>query len=461
MQVTETTADGLRREYRIVVPAAEIDDKVEAKLNELRETVKIDGFRPGKVPVALLRKRFGSSVMGEVLEGVVNDSSRQALEDQAVRPALQPKIEVDSFEAGADLAYKMSVETLPEIEIPDLANYSFTRLKAEVPDSAVDEMIGRLAEDQKSFNEIETARPAATGDMVVIDFLGRIDGTPFDGGAAEDFRLELGAGRFIPGFEDQLLGTEAGATLTVSVTFPDDYPGDEVRGKDAEFEVTVKQLLAPEAVVLDDAFATRLGLEDMAALRSAARGQFEQEYNATARLRLKREILDKLAADHDFGVPEGMVEREFAQIWKQVEDDMERTKSSWAEADQTEEEARADYRGIATRRVRLGLLLSEIGRQNNITVPQDELNRAMMEQARRFPGKEQQIFDYFRNSPDALNELQAPIYEDKVIDFILEMADVQDKEVSPGELAHDPDEDAATEDAATEAAATGDKDGNE
>ena len=244
------------------------------------------------------------------------------------------------------------------------------------------------------------------------------------------------------------MGTEAGAELVVSVTFPDDYPEEKVRGKDAAFEVTVKQLLAPEAVALDDEFATRMGLEDMAALRSAVRGQIEQDYSNTGRLRLKREILDTLAEAHDFGVPEGMIEREFSQIWSQIESDMERSKSSWADADQTEDEARSDYRAIATRRVRLGLLLSEIGRQNNITVPQDELNRAMMEQARRFPGKEQQIFDYFRNSPDALNELQAPIYEDKVIDFILEMATVQDKTVTPEELAHDPEEDAKTEDAA-------------
>jgi trigger factor len=448
MQVTETSAEGLKREYRVVVPAAEVGGEVENKLDELRRTVKIDGFRPGKVPMSILRKRFGPSVLGEVLEGLVGRSSAKALEDQGVRPALRPDIEVKTFGEETGLEYIMSVEALPEIEATDPAKLSFTRLKAAVTDEAVDKAIEGIAKDQKNFVAVEGKRGAKEGDLVVIDFVGTIDGEAFDGGTAEGASLELGSGSFIPGFEEQLVGAKVGDNKTVAVKFPDDYASEAVRGKDASFAVDVKELQEPKPVTVDDELAKQFGLPDLAGLRDAMRAQIERQYSGASRVHLKRAVLDAFAEAHDFEVPEGMVEREFESIWKQIEDDMERTGTTWEASSQSEEEARAEYRVIAERRVRLGLVLTELGSQNEILVPQDELNRAVMEQARRFPGQEQKIFDYFSKSPEAMNELRAPLYEDKVIDFVIEMATVTDKDVSPEELLGDPDEvsEAATKD---------------
>ena len=452
MQVTETSAEGLKREYRVVVPAAEVGGEVESKLDELRRTVKIDGFRPGKVPMSILRKRFGPSVLGEVLEGLVGRSSAQALEDQGVRPALRPDIEVKTFGEDTGLEYIMSVEALPEIEATDPAKLSFTRLKAAVTDEAVDKAVEGIAGDQKNFVAVEGGRAAKEGDLVVIDFTGTIDGEVFDGGSAEGASLELGTGSFIPGFEEQLVGAKVGDHRTVAVKFPDDYASEAVRGKDASFEVDIKELQEPKPVAIDDDLAKRFGLPDLAGLRDAMRAQIERQYSGASRVHLKRAVLDAFAEAHDFAVPVGMVEREFASIWKQIEDDMERTGATWEVSEgssegssaeslgQSEEEARAEYRVIAERRVRLGLVLTELGSRNDILVPQDELNRAVMEQARRFPGQEQKIFDYFSKSPEAMNELRAPLYEDKVIDFVIEMATVTDKDVSPEELLGDPDE---------------------
>lgn len=456
MQVTETSAEGLKREYRVVVPAAEVGGEVESKLDELRRTVKIDGFRPGKVPMSILRKRFGPSVLGEVLEGLVGRSSAQALEDQGVRPALRPDIEVKTFGEETGLEYIMSVEALPDIEATDPAKLSFTRLKAAVTDEAVDKAVEGIAGDQKNFVAVDGERAAKEGDLVVIDFVGTIDGEAFDGGSAEGASLELGTGSFIPGFEDQLVGAKVGDHRTVAVKFPDDYASEAVRGKDASFEVDIKELQEPKPVAIDDELAKRFGLPDLAGLRDAMRAQIERQYSGASRVHLKRAVLDAFAEAHDFAVPEGMVEREFESIWKQIEDDMERTGATWGSSaesseessgdeseetsGQSEEEARAEYRVIAERRVRLGLVLTELGSRNEILVPQDELNRAVMEQARRYPGQEQKIFDYFSKSPEAMNELRAPLYEDKVIDFVIEMATVTDKDVSPEELLGDPDE---------------------
>ena len=452
MQVTETSAEGLKREYRVVVPAAEVGGEVESKLDELRRTVKIDGFRPGKVPMSILRKRFGPSVLGEVLEGLVGRSSAQALEDQGVRPALRPDIEVKTFGEETGLEYIMSVEALPDIEATDPAKLSFTRLKAAVTDEAVDKAVEGIAGDQKNFVAVEGERAAKEGDLVVIDFVGTIDGEVFDGGSAEGASLELGTGSFIPGFEDQLVGAKVADHRTVAVKFPDDYASEAVRGKDASFEVDIKELQEPKPVAIDDELAKRFGLPDLAGLRDAMRAQIERQYSGASRVHLKRAVLDAFAEAHDFAVPEGMVEREFESIWKQIEDDMERTGATWESSGessgdeseessgQNEEEARAEYRVIAERRVRLGLVLTELGSRNEILVPQDELNRAVMEQARRYPGQEQKIFDYFSKSPEAMNELRAPLYEDKVIDFVIEMATVTDKDVSPEELLGDPDE---------------------
>ena len=445
MQVTETLSDGLKRQYKVVVPADEIESQIVEKLDSLRTTVVIKGFRPGKAPLSLLRKRYEKAVTGEVVEEAVNRSSKQAMLDHGVRPALQPEIAIDSFENGTDLEYTLSLEALPEIEPADLKAIEVTRLRAEVDDETVDKAIERLAAEQKTFTEVAEPRPAVDGDALRIDFVGHVDGEVFEGGSAEDFQLELGSSAMIPGFEDQLAGAKPGDEVEVKVTFPDDYPGATVAGKDAVFAVIVKQLLEREEMAIDDAFAERLGLADLAALKAAIRNQIERDYAGASRLRLKRQILDKLAEGHDFEVPPGMLDREFDQIWTQITQDMERAGKTWEESEESEEAVRADYRGIAERRVRLGLLLSEIGQRNNIVVPQEELNRAVMEQARRRPGQEQQVFDYFGGNQQAMNELQAPIYEDKVIDFIIEMATVTEETATPEELLAEPDEKPAAE----------------
>lgn len=453
MEITETSADGLKHEYRVVVPATDIDERIQNRLTELSKTVNMNGFRPGKVPVSVVKKRFGPSVMGEILEQAIAETSAKALEDEGVRPALQPQFEVKQFSEGVDLEYTMSVEALPTVEPPDLSQLKLTKYKADVADETVEEALKRIAAEQKSFTELSEPRPAEAGDVVVIDFAGTIDGEPFEGGTGEDSRIEIGSGMFLKDFEDGLVGKSAGEETTVNLTFPDDYPSDEVKGKEAAFAITVKQVLAPEPIEVSDELATRLGLADLDALRTAAKGQIERDYTAAARNRLKRDILDTFAESHQFEVPEGMVDREFHSIWHQIEDDMKRANLTWEEAEQNEDDARAEYRSIAQRRVRLGLLLAELGQANNITVPQDELNRAVMDQARRYPGQEQKIFDYFRNSPEAMNELRAPLFEDKVIDFIVEMADVSEETVPPEDLLRDPDEPAEPEaDAETDTA---------
>ena len=453
MQVTETRSEGLKREYRIVVPADEIEDEIKEKLDQLRSTVQIKGFRPGKVPLSLLRRRYGDTVLSEVIKEAVNRTSQQAVLDRGVRPALPPKIEVDKVETGSDLEYTMSLEALPEIEPGDIKGLELTRLKAEVTEETVEKALERMAAEQRSFVAIEAERAAEKGDGMRIDFAGTIDGEAFEGGSGTDLNLELGSGGFLPGLDDQLVGAKAGDHLEVKVAFPEDYPGKHVAGKEAVFEVDVKEVLEREAVAVNDELAKRLGLDDLTSLRAALRERIERDYRSTARLRLKRELLDKLAESHHFEVPPGMVEREFDSIWRQIEQDMEQSGGGWDEAGQSEEEARADYRRIAERRGRLGLLLSEIGRRNNIAVPQEELNRAVMEQARRFPGQEQQVFDHFRDNPQAMNELQAPIYEEKVVDFIIEMAEVADKAVSPEELFSDPVDDSGAPGESTEAPA--------
>jgi trigger factor len=443
MQVTQTLSEGLKQEYRIVVPADEIEAQVREKLDALRGQVQIKGFRRGKAPLTLLRKRFGESVMSEVLQSTIDRSSQQAMLDHNVRPAERPNIEVERFESGSDLAFTMSLEALPEFEPCELKDIKLVRYRAEVEDQTVEEALAQLAAQQTSFSDAPEGRKAEPGDALMIDFTGTIDGEPFEGGSAQDFRLVLGSNMFIPGFEDQLAGAKAGDHVEVKVRFPDDYSAEAVRGKEASFAVDVKQVLVPETAAVDDALATRLGMADLAALRAAVRERIQRDYNQTSRLRLKRDLLDRLAESHDFEVPPGRLEAEFETIWHQIEHDMEHAGKTWADSEQTEEDARAEYRAIAERRIRLGLLLMEIGRRNNITVPQEELNRAVMEQARRFPGQEQQVFDYFRNNAQAMTELHAPLFEDKVIDFILEMAEVEDRTVPAAELTVDPEAQAA------------------
>ena len=440
MQITETLAEGLKREFKVVISAKDIESRVDSKLLEVGRTVKIPGFRPGKVPPALLKKRFGPSVMGEVVERAVSESANKAIADKAVRPAMQPKIEIQSFEDGADLEYTMSLEILPDIKPMDFATLELQRLRVDVQEPEVDETLKRLGEQARGSAPIEEARKSRAGDVLVIDFVGTVDGKPFDGGSAEGHQLALGSGTFIPGFEDQLIGVAAGEHARVEVTFPEAYGSPELAGRDAVFEVDVKEIREPAEFELTDEMAGKFGQKSLNELRKAIREQIEKDYRGLSRNRLKRELLDTLAAAHDFVVPESMVDAEFEAIWKQIEE--QRGKGELADEDKGKGEGdlKAEYGDIAARRVRLGLLLSEVGRANNISVSQEEITRAIVEQAQQFPGREREVMEHFQKDEEALASARAPIFEEKVVDFILEMAKITDKTVTIEELLAEPDE---------------------
>ncbi len=437
MQVTEINADGLKREFKVVVPAAHIQTTKESRLKEVARTVKIPGFRPGKVPMTLIQQRYGASVAGEVLEQAVNDGTHAALTEKSLRPALRPKVEITSYEEGKDLEFTVALEILPEITPMDFSTLSLVREKATPPESEVDETLLRMGE---RFAQTEKAdRAAAQGDTVVIDFAGKLDGELFPGGAAEGYSLKLGSGSFIPGFEDQLVGKSAGDKLVVSVTFPAEYGNEALAGKPAAFDVTVHEVRTSQPVALDDALAKNFGMEDLDGLRKILREEIEHELNSITQARIKRKLLDALAEAHDFAVPEGMVEMEFDAIWKQVSEDRAQGRIDPSDAGKDEETIKADYRALAVRRVRLGLLLADVGQKNKITVKQEDLNQALMEEARRYPGQGHMVYEFYRKNPDAVEALRAPVFEAKVVEFILELASVTDQEVSPEDLRKDPD----------------------
>jgi trigger factor len=437
MQVKETSADGLKRAYDVVVEAAEIEQRVDKRLDELKKTIKMPGFRPGKVPVTLLKKQYGRSVMGEVLEQAVNEGSQQAINDNELKPALRPKIEVKSFEDGKDLEFSMELEVLPDVPSVDLKVIELTRLKAGVTDEAMTEALDNFGKRFQEYEPPAKARKSKDGDRVTIDFVGKLDGEEFEGGKADDFPLVLGSGSFIPGFEDQLTGKKADEEVEVKVTFPESYGAENLAGKDAVFDVKIKEIAEPKPVELTDDLAKGQGFDDLEALKTAIRENMEREYGSVARARVKRSLLDHLADNVKFDVPAGMVDLEFEAVWKQIEEELKKNPD---QTDKSEDELKAEYKDIAERRVRLGLILSDIGQANELQVEQGELQQAMFEQARRYPGQEKQVFDYFQKNPQAIEQLRAPIYEDKVVDFILEMAKVEDKDVSVEELMKDPDE---------------------
>ncbi|HXP96702.1 MAG TPA: trigger factor [Telmatospirillum sp.] len=441
MQVTQTNADGLKHEFKVVIPAGHLEEKVSIRLVEVGRTVRIPGFRPGKVPMGILRKKYLSSVMGEVLEAVVNDGTQHALVEHKLRPAVQPKVEITSFKEGSDLEFTIAVETLPEVKITGLGDVAIEKPVAEVSDAAVDEALQNIADRQEKTEAAEKAYAADSGDVVVIDFLGKLNGEPFDGGKAEGYSLKLGSGSFIPGFEEQLIGVKADDERVVKVTFPAEYGSEALAGKDAEFDIKVHEVRKVVPPSIDDALAQSVGLGTLDELKKAIREEIEREYGSLSRAHVKRRLLDQLALQYDFVVPESMVDLEFDAIWKQLEKDKADGRLDAADQGKTDEVLKEEYRTIATRRVRLGLVLSEVGRENNITIVQDDLNRAVMAEARRYPGQEQMVFQYFQKNADALNGLRAPIFEEKVIDFILEMAKVTEKVVSIDDLRKGPDED--------------------
>lgn len=448
MQVVEVKNDGLIREYTITLLAGEIDERVNSRLSEIRKTAQLPGFRPGKVPTSLLKQRYGQSVMGEVLEQAVGESSRKAIEDNTLRPAMQPNIEIKKFGVGEDLEYSMSVQVMPEIVPMDFSKIEVERLVAIIPDSAVDETLERLAKQYRSSEPIKRARKSREGDEVVIDFKGSVDGVEFPGGSGEGHHLELGAGQFIPGFEDQLIGVKAGDSVSVSVTFPAEYGSKELAGKDAVFAVDVKEIRVMVDTAIDDEFAKTLGQESLDDLKKAARDRLSLDYAGYSREKLKRDLLDTLEKSHSFELPPGMVDAEFDSIWNQFEEARKNGQTDATE-EKSDDELKEDYRKIAARRVMLGLLLAEIGNINKIEVTAEEINRALVQQAQQYPGHEQQFIKLYQENPEAMASLRAPIFEEKVVDFILEMAKVSEREVSIEELIQsEDDEDAASDEAA-------------
>jgi trigger factor len=467
MDVTETLNEDLKREFKIVVSASEIDSQVNARLKEIAPQMNLPGFRPGKVPPSLLRQRYGDALLGEILDKTVTESTQATLEERGLRPATQPKIEIVSFEKGQDLEYTVSLELFPEIETIDFSTLKLERQVAAIADEQVTDAIERMAEQQKESEPVTEERPAKTGDVVVIDFVGRTDGEAFEGGTATDHNLELGSNSFIPGFEEQLVGITVGETKNVEVTFPDEYPAENLKGKHAVFEVTAKELREPKPVAIDDAFAARFGFENLDGLKDAMRERMQGEFGQATRGKLKRALLDQLNDRHTFAVPAGMVEEEYRGIVHQVVAHGEQSKpaedahdhdhdhahehdhhdhsGSPEEDEKLTEEERAEYRTIAERRVRLGLLLSELGRQNGIDVTEEEIQGKIREQASQFPGQERFVFEYYQQNPQALMQIRGPLFEDKIVDFVLEMAEVTDKTVTPEELFADEDDETTAE----------------
>lgn len=434
MQVTETLNEGLKRGYKVVVSAADIAQKIDVELDEVAKKANLPGFRPGKAPKGVIKKRFGQSVMGDVLQRAVQDTTSQALLERNLKPAMQPKIEVTSFDEGKDLEYTVSLEVLPEIVPVDFKTIDLERPKAEPGDAEIAKALDSLATSQRKTQKVEAAREAKLGDTAVIDFEGFMDGEAFPGGKGNDHPLELGSNQFIPGFEAQLVGKKAGDKVDVNVTFPAEYGSEKLAGKEAVFKVEIKELREPLPVTIDDEFAKGLGFEDLETVKKVVKDQLARDYQRAARAKVKRALLDKLSDAHNFEVPPGMLEMEFQQIWGQVEADRKRGVEDPEHKGKTDDQLKDEYKAIALRRVRLGLLLAEVGRANDVQVTQDEVNRALGEQVRRFPGQERQVVEFYRSNPELLAQLRAPIFEEKVVDFILELAKVTDKPVTVEEL---------------------------
>lgn len=443
MQVTETAREGLKRTLQVVVNQAELGERFSVRLDELKDRVQIKGFRKGKVPVPHLKKLYGKALMQEVLEQAVTDTSQKALKDRNERPARQPQIELVGIEEGGfdrivsgegDLSYNMSFEVLPPIPVTDLKTLKLTKLVADVDDESLNKALKDIAERNTAFDP-EEGRAAEEGDLVSIDFVGRLDGEEFEGGKAEGASLIIGKKQFIPGFEEGVIGIKAGETRTVEATFPAEYPMPTLAGKTAQFEVTAKTVSKPRIPEINDEFAAGLGAESLEKLKSLVSEQIKREYEQASRLKLKRDILDALDKAHDFELPPSLVDFEFQNIWRDLENNLKASNKTFADEGKSEEEARTEYRGIAERRVRLGLVIGEIGDKNKLQISQEELRRALVEQARRYPGQEKAVYEYYEKTPGALAELRAPIFEDKVIDYVIGQSEPVEHKVSKDELA--------------------------
>lgn len=435
MQTVETLNEGLKRAFKITIPAKEIDARVDKELQTVAPRVRMPGFRPGKVPANLVRKMHGPALEQEALNNAVQEGVQQLMTEQKIRPAMQPSVELEGVhEAGKDVVINVELETLPEVPAPQIEGLKLERLTVEPTDAEVDERLQQIAQGQKSYDAADAKYAAQLGDLVILDYEGKVDGEPFEGGKGEAMSVELGSGRLIPGFEDQLVGAKANEQRTLNVTFPDDYGVPYLKGREAVFEVTVNEVQKPREAKLDDDFAKSMGLEGIDQLRGLLKGQVEQELNGLTRTYMKRKLLDQLAAAHDFPVPPSMVEAEFNQIWRQLEH--EASHEADPEAARTEMEGERDeYRSIAERRVRLGLLLSEIGQANGVEISNQEMNQLISQAAQQYrPAERERFVQYVRNEPMAAAQLRAPLFEDKVVDYLFGTAEISDRKVTREEL---------------------------
>lgn len=440
MEVTEKSAEGLDRKFLVKVPAKELDEKLVTRLKEIKGKVHLKGFRKGKAPVSFLKKMYGKGVMSEIVQEIVSETSMKAFADRDLKPATSPHphflSDMDAVIAGkADLEYDVHAEVLPEFEPAEYKGLKLTRPVADIPEDDINDALQKIADQQVSYKARGKTAKSKEKDQVVIDFVGRLDGEEFEGGKGEGHELVLGSGAFIPGFEDQLIGAKTGDAVDVKVTFPEDYPAPSLAGKEAVFDVTVVEVREPEKVEIDDELAKKVGLESLDDLKSRIRDRIEADYKQLSRAHIKRALLDKLDDAHDFELPKGMVDAEFNQIWSQVE----ASERDEEDKDKSEDELKKEYRDIAERRVRLGLVLAEIGKRADVKVPNDEVQRAMIETARSYPGQERQVLEFYQKNPGALEQLRAPLFEEKVVDHILESAEITEKKVSKEKLMEDPE----------------------
>lgn len=434
MNVTELKSEGLKKEYKVVVPAQDFEKEVDAKIAQIAKTAKLPGFRAGKAPVAMLKKQYKDSVTGEVLEDLVRKTTDEIIKDKQLRPAMMPDIKITAFKPGEDLEFEISVENLPEIKLGDFSKITLDKYMAEVPAEEVDKALNYIAQSRREKTKISEDRAAQKGDTTVINFVGSVDGVEFQGGKGNDYPLELGSNSFIPGFEDQLIGKKAGDKVDVKVTFPAEYHAKDLAGKDAVFAVEVKEILEPKEVKIDDEFAKSLGEESLDKVKEVISGRIKGDYEQASRMKLKKALLDALDQAYDFEVPASLVDAEFKAIYDQYEQAKKNNQLDAEDVAKTEEQLKEEYRNIALRRVKLGLLLSEVGKTADVKVAPEDINQAILNEARKYPGQEQAVFDFYLKNKQAVESLKAPIFEEKIVDHILSQTTLNEKTVSVEEL---------------------------
>lgn len=434
MKATELKSESLKKEYSVVIPAADFEKEVDAKINQIAKTTKIPGFRPGKAPKEMLKQKYRASVLGEVLDETVRNATEEVIKSNKLNPVMMPNIKVTKFEDGKDIEFTLTVELMPEIKIGDLSAIKLEKLMAEVPAEEVEKALNYIAQSRRETVKVEEDRAAAKGDTVVIDFTGSIDGVEFQGGKGSNYPLELGSNSFIPGFEDQLIGKKAGDKVDVNVTFPENYHAKDLAGKASVFAVEIKELRAAKEVEINDEFAKSLGEESLDKLKAAIAERIKGDYEAASKMKLKRQLLDNLDNEYKFDVPAGLVDAEYKSIVDQYEQAKKYNQLEESEKNKSEEELLAEYKDIAVRRVKLGLLLSEIGKDAKVTITPDDINKAIMNEAKKYPGQEKAVFDYYLKNKQAIEALKAPVFEEKIVDYVIGKSNVSEKIVSIEEL---------------------------